>query len=365
MKKVIRKEKKDQRNILVIVDDIAMNRAILGQMFQDEFEILEAENGEEAIKIINEQYNNIALVLLDIQMPVMDGFDVMKYMKFFGYMEQIPVILITSDGDGNAMEKGYELGATDVIFKPFQAHVVIQRVHNIYELYQHKNHLEDLVAKQTAKLEEQYERLKEHHIHLSSVLHDIVEYRNVEYSEHLDYIHGYTEILARNYAVLYPKAKMTEEKIDYIVRASRFHDVGKITMPDAILSRPGRLSKWDMELLKEHTIKGRDIVQVMAELEDEAFSKICCNVCLYHHAKYDGSGYPGDIRKDRIPIEAQIVGVADMYETLLHSVALRKKYSKEQVYNMLISGQCGELSPRMKACLQVSKKDLEAYTVDV
>lgn len=363
MKKAKKKQEKVQRNILVIVDDVAMNRALLGQMFQKEFEILEAENGEEAIQIINEYYNNIALVLLDIKMPVMDGFEVMSRMKFYGYMKQIPVILITSDEEGNAMEKGYALGATDVVFKPFQAHVVIQRVHNIYELYQHKNHLEDLVEEQTAQLEEQYELLKEHHRHLVSVLRDIVEYRNVEYPEHLDYIQGYTRILAENYAMLYPRAKMTKEKIGYIVQAARFHDVGKITMPDAILSRPGRLSKWDLELLKEHTIKGRDIVQVMAELEDDMFSKICCNVCLYHHAKYDGSGYPVDIRKERIPIEAQIVGLADMYETMVHSVALRKKYSKEQVYNMLMNGKCGELSPRMKECLQASKKELEAYSL--
>lgn len=356
-------KKKTIRDTILIVDDVYMNRALLSQMFWQDYSIIEAEDGQKAMEIIVNMQSEIAVVLLDIKMPVADGFEVMEFMKKCGYMKQIPVILITGDEEGNAMEIGYTLGATDVIFKPFNAKVVMQRVHNVMELYRHKNHLEELVKEQTEELTYQYGRLKEHHDHLVSVLHDIIDYRNVESGEHVEYVQGYTRILANHYAKLYPKSKMTSQKIEYIVRAARLHDIGKITMPDAILSKSGNLSKWEMEMLKEHTTKGYELAKVMSEFEDEEYSRICCNVCLYHHEKYDKSGYPGIVRKERIPIEAQLVGLADMYDALVHADIHRMKLSKEQAVLMLLNGECGELSPRMKECLLDAKDDLAYFVI--
>ena len=356
------KQKSIAKSIL-IVDDVYMNRAILGQMFQGRYSIVEAENGQEAIEMLMNADLNIVVVLLDIKMPIVDGFEVMEFMKKCGYIERIPVVLITGDEEGNAMERGYALGATDVIFKPFQANIVMQRVRNTIELCQHKNHLEELVKEQTEELTNQYDKLRDHHNHLVGLLHDIIAYRNVESAQHVEYVQGYTRILANHYALLYPRAKMTNQKIEYIVRAARMHDIGKITMPDAILSRPGRLSKWEMDMLKEHTVKGYEIVKVMSEFEDEEYSRICCNVCLYHHEKYDRSGYPGTIRKDRIPVEAQLVGLADMYDALIHSNIHHVKITREQAFFRLMNGECGELSPRMKECLQDAKDDLDHFVI--
>lgn len=344
-----------KRDKILIADDVLLNRVLLSQMFQEEYGIIEAENGEETIMKLEEYLNEVEIVLLDIKMPVLDGFGVMEYMKEKGYMFQIPVILITGDEDGDAMERGYLLNASDVIFKPFQAHIVIQRVHNVLELYHHKNHMEELVKEQTKELTAQYEKLKEHHVHLVDVLQDVVEYRNVESMQHLEYVQGYTRILASHYAQIFPRSKMTQEKIDFIVRASRWHDIGKIAMPDSVLSRNGHLSKWELELIQDHTVKGGNIISVMTELEDEEYQRICYNVCMYHHEKYDRTGYPGTVRRDRIPIEAQIVGLADMYEVLAHS------YGCDDPYLLLINGSCGELFPRMKDCLISARKELAAF----
>lgn len=351
------KEKNTKRSKILIADDVRLNRVLLGQMFQQEYEIIEAEDGKTTIEKIVEEAENIAAVLLDIKMPGIDGYAVMEFMKENGYMQQLPVIIITSDEDGDAMERGYELNATDVIFKPFQANVVIQRVHNVLELYRHKNHLEELVKEKTEELSRQYEKLKEHHTHLVEVLQDVAEYRNVESKQHLNYVQGYTQILANHYAQIYPRSRMTKEKINNIVRAAKWHDIGKIAMPDSVFSRIGHLSKWELELLKEHTVKGGDIIRVLTELEDEDYQRVCYNVCMYHHEKYDRTGYPGTIRKERIPIEAQIVGLADMYEVLLHS------YGCDDPYPLLMDGSCGELFPKMKECLKDARKELAAFQI--
>lgn len=351
------KQENKKRDKMLIADDVQLNRVLLGQMFQWEHEIIEAEDGQDAISKLMANLDEIAIVLLDIKMPVLDGFAVMEFMKENGYMAQIPVILITSDEDGDAMERGYSLNASDVVLKPFQANVVIQRVNNVLELYRYKAHLEELVKEQTEELSRQYEKLKEHHSHLIGVLQDVVEYRNVESLQHIDYVQGYTKILADYYARIFPKSRMTPEKIDYIVRAAKWHDIGKIAMPDSVLSRTGHLSKWELELIKEHTTKGGNIMSVVTELEDEEFQRICYNVCMFHHEKYDRSGYPGTLRKERIPIEAQIVGLADMYEVLRHS------YGCEDPYTMLMDGACGDLFPRMKDCLTAARKELAAYQI--
>ena len=351
-------------NTVLIVEDVEMNRALLRQMFEQAYEIAEAENGKICIDYLEKNRDQIEMVLLDIKMPVMDGYEVMRYMRERGWMSRIPVILITSDEDGDAMERGYALGASDVIFKPFKHHIVVQRVNNLIELYRHKNHLEEMVETQTSELNKQNTRLKEHHEHLVEVLRDIINYRNAESVEHVRYVQGYTRILAEHYARVFPKSRMTPEKVNMIVRAAQMHDVGKITMPDAIISRPGRLSDTEMEMLKEHTIKGSQIMKVMTEFESEEYSRICCNVCLYHHEKHDGTGYPRGIKNSRIPVEAQLVALADMYDILVNSSTNREVCSKEKAYYMLMNGECGELSPKMKECLEAAKEDIEAFSLD-
>lgn len=352
-----------REDTILIVEDVEMNRAILGQMFQDKYKVVEAANGKEALEYLETNRSSVIMVLLDIKMPVMNGFEVMEYMRDHGWLDKLPVILITGDDEGDAMERGYGLGVNDIIFKPFVHHIVVQRVQNVIDLYRHKNHLEDMVDMQTKKLNQQYARLREHHEHLIEVLYDIINYRNAETIQHVDFVQGYTKILAEHYAKIFPKAKMTAKKIEMITKAASMHDVGKIAMPDAILNRPGRLSDAEMEILKEHTIKGEQIMGVLTEFQSSEYSRICCNVCLYHHEKYDGTGYPNKMKKDKIPVEAQIVALADMYDTLVNSSVNRQTFSKEKAYYMLMNGECGELSPRMKECLEDAKEDMEAFAL--
>ena len=205
--------------------------------------------------------------------------------------------------------------------------------------------------------------LRKHHEHLVNILYDIIRCNNVETLMHIQYIQGYTRILAETYAKIFPRSRMTSKKIDMIVDAAGLHDIGKIAIPDAILLRTGKLSDAEMEMMKEHTVKGYQIVKVLTEYEPEEYRRICCNVCLYHHEKYDGTGYPNKVKKERIPLEAQLVGLADMYDTLIHSTVNRQVCSKEQAYYMLINGQCGRLSPRIMECLEAGKDALEEYTV--
>ncbi len=191
----------------------------------------------------------------------------------------------------------------------------------------------------------------------------ILRFSDIESKEHLMYVEEYTRILATCYAKQYPKARMTQKKIEYIVKASRYHDIGKIAIPDWILLKDGRLSVGEMEILRTHTIKGCEMFHVMGMTEDEDYNRICHNVILYHHEKYDGTGYPYGLRKDKIPKEAQLVGLADMYAVLVHGIGERKKFTKEEAFSMLLQDEFGEISPRLKECLTIAKEEMENYVV--
>lgn len=191
----------------------------------------------------------------------------------------------------------------------------------------------------------------------------VLRFSDIESKEHLMYVEEYTRILATCYAKQYPKARMTQKKIEYIVKASRYHDIGKIAIPDWILLKDGRLSVGEMEILRTHTIKGCEMFHVMGMTEDEDYNRICHNVILYHHEKYDGTGYPYGLRKDKIPKEAQLVGLADMYAVLVHGIGERKKYTKEEAFSTLLQDEFGEISPRLKECLTIAKEEMENYVV--
>lgn len=199
---------------------------------------------------------------------------------------------------------------------------------------------------------------------LIGILNDIISYRSMESAMHIQYVQEYTRVLAKQYAKLYPRSKMTKRKIDLIVQAARLHDVGKLVMPDSLLKKPGQLSKWEMEILKEHTIRGSEIMQAISGFHDRDYCRICYNVCLYHHEKYDGSGYPYGLKRDRIPVEAQLVALADMYDALVNMRENKEFYSKDKAFYMLMNGMCGELSPRMRECLQEAKEALELIYIE-
>lgn len=192
-----------------------------------------------------------------------------------------------------------------------------------------------------------------------------LSFRKFEPEQHLLYVQGYTRIISETYARLYPKARMTSEKITKIVKAARLHDVGKLAVPEWVLLKDGRLSESEMNILKNHTIKGCEMVHLLGWTEDEEYNKICHNIVLYHHEKYDGTGYPYGLKRDKIPKEAQIVGLADMYDVLVHNIGSRKHFTKEEAFQMLMRDDFGQISPRLRECLVVAKDEMESFSLEM
>lgn len=351
------------KKVILIIDDVEMERDILRQMFQEDYQIADAEDGLSGIEYIQQHIEQIAIVFLDAHMPKMSGYDVLKYMYEHKLTEQIPVILITGDLDDHILTIAYEAGAIDVIRKPFIVSAIKQRAKNIIELYNHKNHLEEEVQKKTEILKEQYEKLTEHNEQLVYMLNEIIIYRNTESKQHVEYVQGYTKILATHYAKLYPRSRMTQSKINNIVKAAKLHDAGKIMIADSVIKHQGRLSEYEIEYIKQHTIKGGEMVKVLFGLDDD-YGRICYNVCRYHHEKYDGTGYPEKLKKDKIPIEAQIVGLADMYDAIVNVTMNKRKYSPREAFYKLLNDECGEISPKLKECLEAARDELEAFTLE-
>ncbi len=200
---------------------------------------------------------------------------------------------------------------------------------------------------------------KRHYDQMIQCLKNMVIYRNIGSIQHIEYVQKYTRILATEYAKLYPRSRMTEQKIDFIVEAAGLHDIGKLALPDSIIEKKEKRTESEDLLMQQHTVRGSEMIGLLFEFRGEQFCRICRNVCLYHHEKYDGTGYPGKVKRDRIPIEAQLVGLADMYDTMIHNEHNNAQFSKEKAYYMLMNGECGVLSPKMKECLESAKRMME------
>lgn len=354
------------RGTILIVDDVEINREMLYEIFKDEYDILCAADGEEAINVISENLYEISIVLLDIFMPKKDGFEVMSLMKKNNWTSRIPVILITGDNSPETEKKGYEFGISDMIRKPFDPHIVKQRVKNVIDLYDHKNHLEDKVKKQTDILREQNEalqkyaeRLKENNYRIIETMSSIVEFRNLESGEHIKRIKSFTKIMAEYISWFCPEYNLTKEKIEIITSASALHDVGKIAIPDSILLKPARLTAEEFEIMKSHTTKGCEIIDVISELQDEEYYKVSYNICRHHHERYDGKGYPDGLKEEEIPIEAQIVSIADVYDALVTERVYKRAYTKQEAYNMILGGECGTFSPKLLEGIKFVRDEFE------
>lgn len=360
---MLKTTREQNRDTVLIIEDTEINRVTLRQILEKEYQIFESGNGSEGIRYMEDHPDEIALILLNIGLFLVDGCRIMEYMQRSSSLQEIPIILIISDDDGEAIERGYALGVADVIRTPFQENIIRQRVHNMIELYRHKHHSGELDRVLTAELNRQHEKLQRHNESMIKILRDMITLRDTESDLHIRYIEGYTRILARQYAALYPRSKMTNQKIEYIVQAAGMHDLGKITISDLLISQQGRLLPEEMEYLKQHTVKGSDIIKVMFEFEEGLFYRISYNVCRYHHERYDGTGYPDGLSGDKIPVEAQLVSLADMYDALVNVTVNKERYPADRAVRMLLEGTCGELAPRMKECLMAAKQELEAFVL--
>lgn len=344
-------------NTILIVDDVEINREILALMFQQEYTILEAENGKEAIENMKNQMQSIAMVLLDLYMPQMNGFQVLEWMNETKLISSVPVILITGEQSEEMEWKAYEKGVSDIIHKPFNGHIVKRRVQNIIELYQHKNHMESLLGKQNRKLKEQNELLQKQTRRLQEVnnviidtMSNVVEFRNLESGEHIKRIKKFTRCLTDCVAEQCPEYGLTEQEIKIIEQASAMHDIGKIAIPDSILLKPGKLTAEEFEIMKTHASKGCELIERIVDVQGKKYSLYCYEICRHHHERYDGRGYPDGLKEEEIPIAAQIVSVADVYDALVSKRVYKSAYKREKAYEMIQHGECGAFSPKLLKC---------------
>ena len=345
----------DPKQKILIVDDSEINRALLKEILGDSYEYLETENGVRAMEILRGRAD-ISLVLLDLIMPEMDGFDVLRVMRCYSWLEEIPVIVISAAEDTASIERAYDLGVADYIRRPFERVMVMRRVQNVLMLYAKQKRLTRLVTDQV------YE--KEHNsVLMISILSHVVEFRNNESGQHVLHIRTLTDLLLHQLARKTDRYQLDESDISLISTASALHDIGKIMIPDEILNKPGRLTEEEYAVIKTHTTEGAKILKDLSSgigRADEPLLQVAHAICRWHHERWDGGGYPDKLCGDEIPIAAQVVALADVYDALTGERCYKPAYSHEQAIDMILNGECGAFNPLLLECLQESSELLAA-----
>ncbi|MDR0470064.1 MAG: response regulator [Peptococcaceae bacterium] len=345
-----------EKKKILVVDDIELNRMILSDLFCDEFDVLEAENGQKALDLLYRYQDQIAIVLLDLVMPVLDGFGVLHDMQESKIIQSIPVIMITGENDDEKSLKGFELGVSDLLNKPFNSKIVYRRVINVVELYAHKQNLEEKLAEQKEMLEKQAERLHQSNQFVIDALSTTVEFRSCESGEHIKNIRGLTKILLEAVKDYYPDVyPITKVEIGIIESASAMHDIGKIAIPDAILLKPGSLTSEEFEIMKTHAIRGCEILSTLNYTQDQEYYKYCYEICRHHHERWDGRGYPDGLIGDEISIWAQATSLADVYDALTSKRVYKPAFTHEQAADMIMEGECGAFNPILLDCFDRSR----------
>lgn len=332
------------RQLILIVDDSELNRALLSEMLKDDFKILEASNGRECLDALEQYGMGISLVLLDINMPVMDGFEVLVQMNRNHWIEDIPVVMISSDDTASNIKRAYDMGVSDYIRRPFDAQVVFRRVFNTIKLYAKQRRLITLVTDQIDEKE------KNNQI-MIRILSQIVEFRNGESGLHVEHINILTGLLLERLVQKTDHYDLTWSDQYRITLASALHDIGKIGIDDKILNKPGRLTKEEFEIMKSHTLIGASILENLGLYQEEPLIKTAYQICRWHHERYDGKGYPDGLRGDEIPISAQVVSVADVYDALVNERVYKKAITHEKAIEMILNGECGVFNPILLECL--------------
>ena len=352
---------------IMLVDDNDINRGILAEIFKDKYNIIEASDGSEAVRLINQESSKLAAILLDVIMPGMDGYAVLEAMVNHDNLnERIPVLMITADTSTEAERTSYEKGAADVIHKPFDPVIVDRRVSKAIELYDHKNNLETKVDDQTRILKKQFiylkkqeERLRYSNEKVIDTIATIIEFRNMESGYHLKRIKGFVRILALTAMNNYPEMGLTPHMIEVLTQASAMHDVGKISVPDSILLKPGRLTSEEFEVMKSHTTRGCEIIEKLKDIQDKEYYEACLDICRHHHERYDGRGYPDGLKGEENSIGAQLTAIADVYDALVSDRVYKSAYPVDKAYEMIKNGECGVFSPKLLACFEFARPDME------
>lgn len=337
-----------RKPLLLIADDAEMNRMILREMLGDEYEVIEAVNGLEAVKLLQEHGKEISLVLLDIIMPVMSGFDVLSHMVSTELVNDVPVIMISSENSEDAVLRAYELGASDFISRPFDARVVRQRVSNIMRLYTRQRRLSALLSRQY------YEREKANSI-LLDIMGGVMDMHNGGSGAHAWHVRAITDILIERLIAKTDKYNITRKDRSNITTASMLHDIGKLAIPDNVLNKPQGLTSEEFEIMKTHTVKGADMLAGLDACDAyPRFFRTACEICRWHHERWDGGGYPDGLKGDQIPISAQVVSLADTYDALTSERVYKSALPHGRAVEMILHGECGEFNPLLIECFEES-----------
>ena len=341
-----------EKTQILLVDDSKMNRMLLREILGDGYHILEAENGQECLEKMRAEAGNIALVLLDINMPVMDGFEVLKAMNANHTIEDTPVIMISSEDSDAAIRRSYELGASDYVNRPFDARIVYRRVTNTIKLYAKQRRLVQMVSDQIRARENNTDMLV-------GVLSHIVEFRNGESGAHVRHIRIITETLLHRLLEISSRYSITAEQQDMIPLASALHDIGKIGIDEKILNKPGRLTPEEFKVIQSHSMLGAKMLHDLDGFAEQPLLQTAYEIARWHHERWDGRGYPDGLKGDEIPISAQLVSLADVYDALTSERCYKKAFSHEKAVQMILNGECGAFNPLLLQCLTDVQADLK------
>ena len=350
------------RTTILISDDDEENRNYLKSLFQEDYTVAVTENGRQAMEFLMQNHQDVAILLLDVHMPVVDGRALLKVLKVKKVTDRIPIVMMTTTLDSDLVKECYDNGAVDFILKPFTPEIVVGRVKNTISLYHSSAQLKSIISQQTAQIKEKNQELKAFNDRLLDVMSSIVEFRNLESNAHIKKIKGISRILAQAMIKLYGREyRLTPEKVEIIESASALHDIGMIAIPDAILLKPGKLTPDEFEVVKSHTTRGCEILEQIRELQNKDYIEVSYNICRHHHEKYDGSGYPDHLAGDAIPIEAQIVSIADVYDSLISDRSYRDAFDMDKAYSMIVGGDAGVFSDKILECFKRSRLLIEAF----
>lgn len=334
----------EYQETILIVDDSALNRMVLIEILgKENYTFLEAENGQQAVELLD-CHPEVDLLLLDITMPEIDGFGVLEIMNQYHWIEETQVIMISAEDSYTFVERAYDLGASDYITRPFDARVVCRRVSNTLMLYAKQKRLVQMVAEQV------YEKEKVSNT-MISILSHIVEFRNNESGLHVVHIRTITELLLRRLRKKTDRYPLTEADISLISTASALHDIGKINIPEQILNKPGRLTKEEFDIIKTHSAVGEHMLRQIPFNQNEPLVKVAREICRWHHERWDGRGYPDGLKGDEIPISAQVVSLADVYDALTSERCYKAAFDHDTALNMIVNGECGAFNPLLLECL--------------
>lgn len=341
-----------EKTQILLVDDSNMNRMLLREILGDGYRILEAENGQECLETLRAEAGNIALVLLDINMPGMDGFEVLKAMNANHTIEDTPVIMISSEDSDAAIRRSYELGASDYVNRPFDARIVYRRVTNTIKLYAKQRRLVQMVSDQIRARENNTDMLV-------GVLSHIVEFRNGESGAHVRHIRIITELLLHRLLEISSRYSITAEQQDMIPLASALHDIGKIGIDEKVLNKPGKLTPEEFKVIQTHSMLGAKMLHDLDGFAEQPLLQTAYEIARWHHERWDGRGYPDGLKGDEIPISAQLVSLADVYDALTSERCYKKAFSHEKAVQMILNGECGAFNPLLLQCLTDIQADLK------